>query len=122
MKEETLTIMNIGKICNLLKAKLICGANLLDKEVTYGFASDLMSDVLTLDNDDIVLITGLTNMQTMRTAEISEIPCIVFVRNKKVTDEMIKIAIDNDIVLLECKYSMFKTIGILYENNLKPVY
>jgi hypothetical protein len=49
------------------------------------FASDLMSDVLTLKNDNLVLITGLATLQTIRTAEMADINCIIFVRNKKVS-------------------------------------
>ncbi len=94
----------------------------MSKQIAKGFASDLMSDVLTLDTDDLLLITGLTNMQTLRTAEMADISCVLFVRDKRVTDEMKKLAIENEMVLLECKYSMFKTIGMLFEAGLKPVY
>ena len=114
--------MTIQDICRILDAKVVSGDEFADKEVKKGFASDLMSDVLTLDTDDMLLITGLTNMQTLRTAEMADISCILFVRNKKVTDEMKEIAEDNDVVLLECRYSMFRTIGMLYEAGLEPVY
>ncbi len=114
--------MTIEKIAKILDAKLVCGKQMLKQNIEYGFASDLMSDVLTLDEENVVLITGLTNMQTMRTAEMAEIPCVIFVRNKKASKEMIQIANENDMVIIECKYSMFKTIGILYENKLEPVY
>jgi predicted transcriptional regulator len=114
--------MTIQDICRILDAKVVSGNEFADKEVMKGFASDLMSDVLTLDTDDMLLITGLTNMQTLRTAEMADISCILFVRNKKVTDEMKEIAEDNDVVLLECRYSMFRTIGMLYEAGLEPVY
>ena len=114
--------MTIKDICRILNAKVVCGGENAVKEVTKGFASDLMSDVLTLDTDDMVLITGLTNTQTLRTAEMADVSCVLFVRNKKVTDEMKEIAEDNDMVLLECSYSMFKTVGMLYEAGLEPVY
>jgi len=114
--------MTIKDICRILDAKIVSGEGFAYKEVKKGFASDLMSDVLTLDTDDMLLITGLTNTQALRTAEMADISCILFVRDKKVTDEMMEIAEDNDMVLLECKYSMFRTIGMLYEAGLEPVY
>ena len=114
--------MTIQDICRILDAKIVSGEEFAGKDVKKGFASDLMSDVLTLDTDDMVLITGLTNTQTLRTAEMADISCILFVRDKKVTDEMKEIAEDNEMVLLECRYSMFRTIGMLYEAGLEPVY
>ncbi len=114
--------IQIRKIAELLDARVICGDDLIDDEVKYAFASDLMSDVLTLESEHLVLITGLTNMQTVRTAEMADINCIVFVRGKKVTPEMIDVANENNTVLMECEYSMFRTIGMLYEAGLNPVY
>jgi hypothetical protein len=94
----------------------------LESEVEYAFASDLMSDVLTVEMDNVMLITGLANLQAIRTAEMSDIGKIIFVRKKRATDEMIRLAAENDIILIECDYSLFKTSGILFQNGLKPVY
>ncbi len=114
--------IEIRKIAELLDAHVVCGEQYIDSQVNYAFASDLMSDVLTLESEQLVLITGLTNMQTVRTAEMADINCIVFVRGKKVAPEMIEVAEDNDMVLIECQYSMFKTIGLLYEAGVSPIY
>lgn len=114
--------MEIEVLKNLLQATVICGSDRLNESATAAFASDLMSDVLTLDTDKILLITGLCNTQTIRTAEMADISFIVFVRGKRITPEMQAMACENNMVLLECSYSMFKTAGILYSNGLKPIY
>ena len=114
--------IKIGRIAELLDAEVVCGGEKLDLDICCGFASDLMSDVLTLDSEQLVLVTGLANIQTIRTAEMADINCIVFVRGKNITEEMKEMANDNDMVILECSYSMFKTIGILYQGGLNPVY
>ncbi|WP_255434163.1 DRTGG domain-containing protein [Carboxylicivirga sp. M1479] len=114
--------IKIRKIAEVLDAQIVCGDSFIDHEVDYAFASDLMSDVLTLDSEQVVLITGLTNIQTVRTAEMADINCIVFVRGKRVTPEMIEVANENNTVLIECQYSMFKTIGLLHEVGVTPVY
>lgn len=106
----------------MLDAKVVSGEALLESEVEYAFASDLMSDVLTVEMDNVMLITGLANLQAIRTAEMSDIGKIIFVRKKRATDEMIRLAAENDIILIECDYSLFKTSGILFQNGLKPVY
>jgi predicted transcriptional regulator len=114
--------MEINQIVNLLNAEVVCGHNRLTEKVSSAFASDLMSDVLTLDTEKMMLITGLCNLQTIRTAEMADISCILFVRGKKVPPDMKEVAIENHMVILECKYSMFRTVGILFTNGMKPVY
>lgn len=114
--------MKLKDVVQLLDAKVICGSRELDREIEFAFASDLMSDVLTLKNDNLLLLTGLANLQTIRTSEMSDICNIIFVRNKKATAEMIELAHENDMVLIECGYSMFKTSGLLYNAGLKPLY
>ncbi|KAF0200196.1 MAG: hypothetical protein FD170_3699 [Bacteroidetes bacterium] len=114
--------MKLREVVKLLNAKVVSGEALLDSEVEYVFASDLMSDVLTIETDNLLLITGLANLQTIRTAEMSDISKIIFARKKKATDEMIRLAAENDMILIECDYSMFKTSGILFQSGLKPVY
>lgn len=114
--------MKLRKVADILKAEVICGHHKLDNEVEAVFASDLMSDVLTIDKESLLLLTGLVNIQTIRTSEMADIQNIVLVRNKKATPEMIAIAEENDIVLFQCSYSMYKSCGLLFQNGLNPVY
>jgi hypothetical protein len=114
--------MKLDDIKTIIDGQVVSPLSLNGKVFTRAFSSDLMSDVLTLKHDDILLITGLANLQTIRTAEMADITCIVFVRNKKVTPEMVEIAEEAGIALMECRYSMFKTSGLLYQAGLKPIY
>lgn len=81
-----------------------------------------MSDVLTILEDDILLITGLSNNQAIRTAEMSDISNILLVRNKKPSQTMIDMANELNIALAYTSYSLFKTSGLLFAQGLKPVY
>jgi hypothetical protein len=56
------------------------------------FSSDLMSDVLTLDEDNILLITGLANLQLISTAEMADINAVLLARGKQASTEMIELA------------------------------
>jgi predicted transcriptional regulator len=114
--------MKIKEIVDIVNGKVVCGKDRLNAEIERGFASDLMSNVLTLDTDHILLITGLANLQAIRTAEMSDITCIIFARNKKVSREMIDLAAENQMVLIECACSVFKTAGELYKAGIKPVF
>jgi len=88
----------------------------------HAFSSDLMSDVLTGDYHKTVLVTGLSNLQAIRTAEMSDISEVIVARNKEVSKEMIELALENDIVLLSSRYSLYRISGILFREGIKPVY
>ncbi|MCX6305470.1 MAG: DRTGG domain-containing protein [Bacteroidetes bacterium] len=114
--------MKILDIVDLIKGTVVSGSDNLEKTVDMAFASDLMSDVLTVKTDNLLLLTGLVNIQAIRTAEMADISCVVFVRNKKVTEEMIRIARENKITIIQSPYSMFKVSGILFSAGIKPVF
>jgi len=114
--------VEIKKIIELLKAKVIVGNGGLAGSVEKAFSSDLMSDVLTLDEDNILLISGLANVQLIRTAEVADIKIVILARNKKASPEMIELARENDLVLLETAYSIFRSSGVLFSNGLNSVY
>jgi len=114
--------MKLSKVAEILDAIVVCGEAHLDRDVRFGFASDLMSDVLTLSTDNMLLITGMSNLQTIRTAEMADIQQILVVRNKSITEEMREVARENDMVLLSCSRSMFRSIAILAEAGLQPIY
>ena len=114
--------MKVSEIVGLVNAKVIIGTSLLDRDVEYAFASDLMSDVLTLDKENILLITGLSNPQAIRTAEMSDIPAIIIARNKKANPEMKRLAKENKMILMESSFSMFRIAGELYKAGVKPVF
>lgn len=113
--------MDLVKVINLINAKIVAGEG-ENKIVNNGFCSDLLSDVLTIETDRMLLITGLANIQTIRTAEMADVQCILLVRDKKATTEMIKLAEENGMVLMETSLSMFNAAGQLYQIGLKPVY
>lgn len=114
-----ITVLDVVKRLN---ANVLCGEDRLGEKVDFAFASDLMSDVLTLDTDNMLLITGLANLQVIRTGEMSDVPFVVFVRGKKASQEMVDLAKETDMVLLECEQSMFRTCGLLFDMGINPVY
>jgi len=114
--------MKIKEIAELLNAKTFGNLKMLENEVEFAFSSDLMSDVLTVKTQNVLLLTGLTNIQSIRTAEMSDVINIIYVRGKKISEEMKVLAEDIGILLLECDYSMYKASGILYNKGIKPIY
>jgi hypothetical protein len=111
--------MIIKDIRDALGARYICGEELQDRVVHSACGSDMMSDVLAFMKDRAVLLTGLCNPQVIRTAEMMDIVCIVFVRGKMPDNTMIEMAEDREIVLLSSGHRMFSACGLLYEKGLR---
>ena len=84
--------MNVSDVMRVLDAELICGEEYLETEVHEACGSDMMSDVLAYVKDQAVLLTGLVNIQTVRTADMMDMVCIVFVRGKSPDADMIALA------------------------------
>ncbi len=106
--------MKIHELQKVLGAELICGESYLDGDVYSACCSDMMSDVLAFVKDQGVLITGLVNAQVIRTAAMMDMVCIVFVRSKVPTEEMIALAEECGIVVMCSKLRAFEACGILY--------
>ncbi|MPM71641.1 hypothetical protein SDC9_118609 [bioreactor metagenome] len=112
-------MINLNQVCSKLDAKILLGEDQLDREVFSACGADLMSDVLTFTKRKTLLLTGLTNIQVVRTAELSDLCAIVFVRGKQPGKEIIEAAKANDIPLLVTCYTLFEACGRLYEMGIK---
>ncbi|MHC4086651.1 MAG: DRTGG domain-containing protein [Planctomycetota bacterium] len=110
--------MKLKDIERILEAEVIVGGELLHKEVKMVCGCDLMSDVLSFAKSESLLLTGLTNPQVVRTAEMADLQAICFVRGKKPEEETIEMAEAKDIPLLVTPIPMFESCGRLYQQGL----
>ena len=111
--------MKVNDIKEILGAEVICRADLLETPVNAACGSDMMSDVLAFVKEQAVLLTGLVNPQVVRTAEMMDMHCIVFVRGKRPDLNMIEMAEDRDMVMLCTDLEMFTSYGKLYSAGLR---
>lgn len=115
--------MTIKELLEIIEGAPLTGFD-ENQEFTYAFASDLMSDALALVNEyceETVLITGLCNAQSIRTADMLDVRTIVYVRNKQVNDELLTLAKEMDVVLITTNLTMFETCGRLYQHDIQSV-
>jgi hypothetical protein len=110
--------MKLRDILDILSAKMLVDHQGLDVEVPMGGAADLMSDVLAFGSEGMVLMTGLTNPQVIRTAEMAGIDVVIFVRDKTPPPETLELANDSGITVLVTGYTMYEACGRLYEAGL----
>ncbi len=111
--------MTLGDISGIIDALVITKKADMGREIGRAYCADLMSDVLAFSVTHSLLITGLTNAQVIRTADVADLKAIVFVQGKRPDIETIAMAESKDIPLLVTGLSMFDTCGRLYEKGLR---
>ena len=111
--------MKISEIRDLLEADVLCCGELADKEVYSACGSDMMSDVLAYVKDQALLLTGMVNPQVVRTAEMMDMVCIVFVRGKQPQEQIVEMAAERGMAVLSTDLPMFAACGRLYEQGLR---
>lgn len=111
--------MTILEVQKAVEAELIAGTGREDVEILSACGADLMSDVMAFVKDQVLLMTGLINVQVIRTAILMDIQAICFVRGKHPNNEMINMAKENGIVLIATRLPLFLACGKLYEAGVR---
>ncbi len=109
--------MKIDRIAELVNGKILVRPG-MDVDITCAFAADLMSDILVFAQPQMLMVTGLVNPQAVRTAEMADLPVILFVRSKSPQESMVNLAREVGIGLLLSPYTMYETCGLLYAAGL----
>lgn len=111
--------MLLKEVRDILEADVLCGEDKLDTEVLSACGSDFMSDVLAYVKNQAILLTGLVNPQVIRTADMMEMKCIVFVRGKRPDESMLALAEKRGIVVMSSTQPMYHACGKLYIGGLQ---
>ncbi len=112
--------MKASDVAKTLDAQVVCGETYLESvEVDYAFGADMMSDVLAFARNRTLFLTGMVTQHTLRTADVLDIRCIVFVRGKEVPPEIVEMAKEYEMVLLRTDKTLFTSCGMLYAAGLR---
>ena len=111
--------MKLREIQKLLDARILEGEELLDRQIETCCGSDMMSDVLAFTKRNTLLCTGLTNMQVVRTADMTELSGLVFVRGKVPDQEIVEAAAEDMLPVLVTEHTLFDACGILYAAGIR---
>jgi predicted transcriptional regulator len=110
--------MTLEQVLSIIDGKAVSRNVDLSQQVNIACGADLMSDVLAFTHAGTLLLTGLTNPQVIRTAEMAGIRAVVFVRGKYPPPETTALAEEKNIPLLASRYTMYETCGRLYNAGL----
>ncbi len=107
--------MNLSECVKLLAARVLVQASDMDMDIKVACGADLMSDVMAFAcSSNEMMLTGLVNPQTIRTAEMMDVKVVVFVRGKIPDASVLKLAEEKDICVMTTKLPMFSACGVLY--------
>jgi predicted transcriptional regulator len=110
--------MKLEEVREILNCRVIGGGDKLDQEIEVGCGADLMSDVLAFIKPNALLLTGLTNVQSVRTANVADVKAIVYVRGKIPDPDAVAVAQEEGIVLLATNLPLYESCGRLYARGL----
>ena len=110
--------MKLSEVQQILNANVLIGEGRMETQVNSACGCDLMSDVLAYVKDQALLLTGLVNTQVIRTAEMMDIRAIVFVRGKNPPRELLELADEEGITVMNTQLPLYTACGRLYEKGL----
>ncbi len=113
--------MKLSEIREILQCEILAGEEDLQVEVYQVVASDGMSEILAFAKSKELMITGLTNIQSIRTADIAGVSAVLYCRGKRPDKKVIEFAKQKRIPVLITQMVMFDICGILYNKGLKGV-
>jgi predicted transcriptional regulator len=111
--------MRLGQVTQLLQCEVLLEGRGLDADATSCLVSDMMSDVLAFSQPGALLVTGLTSLQSVRTAELTDAVAVLYVRSKRPSSQALVLAETLALPVLVTKLGMFDACGILYAAGLK---
>ena len=89
-----------------------------DLEIAGCFAADLMSEVLAFCGHGSLLVTGLTHIQSIQTAEVVDARAILYVNGKRPDAAVLALARVRRLPLLSTALTMYEACGRLHRAGL----
>jgi predicted transcriptional regulator len=113
--------VRLHDVRDILQCEVLTEGDDLTVDIQHVVASDGMSEILAFAKSKELMITGLTNIQAVRTADIAGVTAVIFCRGKRPDARVIEFAKKKKIPILATKMVMFDICAILYNKGLKGV-
>ena len=107
--------MRIKEIIEKLNLNIFTGHDKLDVEVTGGYTSDLLSDVIAHSKKSDLWITLQTHQNIIAVAKLKDLAGIIIVNNREPDEETLKKAKEENVPILCSQEMTFEVSGKLYE-------
>lgn len=91
----------------------------LDREVTGGYVSDLLSDVIGNAGEGFLWITLQVHLNIVAVASLKGLSGIILVNNRNPDEETLKRAVEENVPILSSRLPTFELVGRLYSLGLR---
>jgi predicted transcriptional regulator len=111
--------MKVFEIVKILNLNVNAGHNLLDREITGGYVSDMLSDVLANSKEGNIWVTLQTHLNIIAVASMKGLSGIIIINGRRPDDETLQKAREEKIPILGTEMTAFQTVGKLNELGIK---
>lgn len=106
--------MKVNDIVHELNLSVFGGEEGLDREITGGYVSDLLSDVMGNASEGDIWVTLQTHKNVMAVASLKEVAAVVLVKGNRPDDDTLAQGIEEGMPLLGTDMETFELVGKLY--------
>ena len=106
--------MKLAELVERLRLEILTADTGLDREVTNGYVSDLLSDVIANVEEGSVWITIQRHINILGVAKLKDVAAIIVSRGLQVDPEVIEKANQEGVTILRSKESSFEVSGLIY--------
>ena len=107
-------VMTVREIAEKLNLRVFSGEAGLDCEVTGGYVSDLLSDVMGFAKDGSVWVTLQTHKNVMAIATLKELAAVVIVKGFEPEEDAKEVSEEEGIPILGSTEQTFELAGRIY--------
>jgi len=110
--------LKLAQIQKIIEAEVLLDAGKMGTEIELALSADLISDILLMRREQALLLTGMTHIQLIKSAEICDLAAVVYVRGKRPGPEVVALAAQKGIPLLSSRLTMYEASGLLFSAGL----
>jgi hypothetical protein len=111
--------MKLSELVDELSLSVRCANDALDQDVTGGYASDLLSDVMANAQKGNVWITLQIHQNIVAVASLNELAGIILINKREPEEDAVKKAEEEHIPILVSDMPAFDLVGRLYELGVR---
>ena len=107
--------MTIRELVNKLDLKVYSGEKGLDKEITSGYCSDLLSDVMGNAKEGQIWVTLQTHKNVMAVASLKDLGAVLLVNNHQPNKDTLEASNEEELPILGTDKPAFEICGIIFQ-------
>lgn len=111
--------MDLKTVVESLSLRVLAGGDDLDRPISGGYVSDMLSDVLANAATDCIWVTRQSHQNVIAVASLLGLSAVVLVNCPEPAAALVEKAQVENVVLLMCEGTAFELVGQMYTLGLR---